>query len=79
MLVIFPQDTDSPIWIQDRLIRHVAVPQAPGSSTAATTKNKKGTPLPPPPQKTAMRREPRVGPASMKGPSAPRLAAGEAR
>ena len=31
-----------PIWIPDRLIRHVAVPQTPGSSTAATTKKEKG-------------------------------------
>ena len=26
---VFPQDTDSPIWIPDRLIRHVTVPQTP--------------------------------------------------
>ena len=39
---VFPQDIDSPIWIPDRLIRHVTAPQAPGPSTAATTK-KKGT------------------------------------
>ena len=43
---IFLQDADLPIWIPDRLIRHVTVPQAPGSSTAATTKKRKGTPLP---------------------------------
>ena len=53
---IFLQDADLPIWIPDRVIHHVAVPQAPGSSTAMTTKNKKGTPLPPPPHKTAMGR-----------------------
>ena len=43
---IFLQDADLPIWIPDRVIHHVAVPQAPGSSTAKTTKKKKGTPLP---------------------------------
>ena len=60
---IFPQDADSPIWIPGRLIRHVAVPQAPGSSTATTTKNKKGTPLLPLQHETAVCRELRVGPA----------------
>ena len=39
---IFPQGAELPIWIPDRLIRHVAVPQTPGSSTAATTKKEKG-------------------------------------
>jgi len=27
---IYPQEADSPIWIADRLIRHVAVPQTSG-------------------------------------------------
>ena len=31
---IFPQDADSPIYIRDRLIRHVAVPQTSGSPIA---------------------------------------------
>ena len=35
MFIFFPQDADSPIWILNRLIRHVTVPQAPGSSAAA--------------------------------------------
>ena len=35
---VFPQDTDSPIWVLDRLIRHVTAYQTPGSSTATTTK-----------------------------------------
>ena len=35
MFIFFPQDADSPIGILNRLIRHVAVPQAPGSSAAA--------------------------------------------
>lgn len=35
---IFPQDADSPIWIPDRLIHRVSVPQAPGSPIASTTK-----------------------------------------
>ena len=39
MLVHFPQDADSPIWILERLIHHVTAPQAPGSSIASTTKN----------------------------------------
>ena len=39
---IFPQDADSPIWIPDRLIRHVAAPQAPVPPIASTTK-KEGT------------------------------------
>ena len=39
---IFPQDADSPIWIPDRLIHHVAAPQAPSPSIARTTK-KEGT------------------------------------
>ena len=34
---IFPQDADSLIWILDRLIHHVAAPQAPGSPIASTT------------------------------------------
>ena len=37
---VFPQDADSPIWIQDRLIHHVTAPQTPGPPTASTTKNK---------------------------------------
>ena len=41
---IFLQDADLPIWIPDRVIHHVAVPQAPGSSTAKTTKKKKKGP-----------------------------------
>ena len=35
---IFPQEADSPIWIADRLIRHVAVPQTSGSPIALITK-----------------------------------------
>ena len=35
---IFPQDADSPIYIRDRLIRHVAVPQTSGSPIALITK-----------------------------------------
>ena len=35
---IFPQDADLPIWILDRLIRYVAAPQTPGSSTVVTPK-----------------------------------------
>ena len=35
---VFPQDADSPIWIPDRLIHHVLVPQTPGPPTASTTK-----------------------------------------
>ena len=35
---IFPQDADSPIYIRDRLIRHVAVPQTSSSPTASITK-----------------------------------------
>ena len=58
MLVFFPQDTDSSIWIPDRLIHHITVPQAPGSP-----KKKKGTPLQPPPWETAECPEPRAGPA----------------
>ena len=35
---IFPQDAFSPFWISHRLIRHVAAPQTPGSSTVMTQK-----------------------------------------
>ena len=35
---IFPQDADSPIYIRDRLIRHVAVPQTSSSPIASITK-----------------------------------------
>ena len=35
---IFPQDADSPIWIPDRLIHHVAVPQTSSSPIASITK-----------------------------------------
>ena len=67
----FPQDTDSPLWIPDRQIRHVAVPQASSSPIAS-----KGTPLPlpppPPPDRTAVCWEPWVGPAWLPGPSARR-------
>ena len=35
---IYPQEADSPIWIADRLIRHVAVPQTSGSPIALITK-----------------------------------------
>ena len=31
---VFPQDIDSPIWIPDRLIRHIAAPQTPGPPIA---------------------------------------------
>ena len=39
---IFPQDADSPIWVPDRLIRHVSAPRIPDSPAAATPK-KEGT------------------------------------
>ena len=35
---IFPQDADFPIYIRDRLIRHVAVPQTSSSPIASVTK-----------------------------------------
>ena len=35
---IFPQGADSPIWIPDRLIRHVTAPQTSGSPIALITK-----------------------------------------
>ena len=35
---IFPQDADSPIYIRDKLIRHVAVPKTSGSPIASITK-----------------------------------------
>ena len=35
---IFPQDADSPIYIRDRLIRHVAVPQTSSSPITLITK-----------------------------------------
>ena len=35
---IFPQDADSPIYIRNRLIRHVAVPQTSSSLIASITK-----------------------------------------
>ena len=76
---VFPQDADSPIWVPERLIHHVAVPQVPDSSTATNTKNKKRIPLSKPPQKTATHQELRAGPASLMGHSALCPLAGEAR
>ena len=38
---IFPQDTDSPVWVPDRLIHHVSAPRIP-YSTAATTLKEEG-------------------------------------
>ena len=35
---IFPQDADSPIWVPDRLIRHVSAHQIPDSTAAMTPK-----------------------------------------
>ena len=35
---IFPQDADSPIWVPDRLIRHVSAPWKPDSMAAVTPK-----------------------------------------
>ena len=32
---VFPQDADSPIWVPDRLIRHVSAPPIPDSMAAA--------------------------------------------
>ena len=65
---IFPQDADSPIWILDRLIHLVTVPQALGSSTATTTEKRKGTPMPLPPPATTAAQNSR-GPGAMGGAS----------
>ena len=40
---IFPQDADSPIWVPDRLIRHVSASRIPGSTAAATPKEKRAS------------------------------------
>ena len=45
---IFPQDADSPIWIPDRLIHHVTVPQRPGSRHAHSLTSPLPSQLPPP-------------------------------
>ena len=45
---VFPQDADSPIWIPDRLIHHVLVPQTPGPPTASTTKKEGASSTPTP-------------------------------
>ena len=45
---ISPQDADSPIWVPDKLIRHVSAPQIP-DSFASTTPEKEEAPSTPAP------------------------------
>ena len=40
---IFPQDSDSPIWVPDRLIRHVSAPRILDTPAAATPKNEEAS------------------------------------
>ena len=40
---IFPQDADSPIWVPDRLIRHVSASRIPGFTAAATPKEERAS------------------------------------
>ena len=35
---VFPQDADAPIWVPDRLIRHVSAPRIPESPATAISK-----------------------------------------
>ena len=46
------KDSSSPVWIADRLSRHVTVSQTSSSPIASTTKKKKDVPQPPPPPPT---------------------------
>ena len=49
---IFPQDADSPIWVPDRLIRHVSASRIPSSTAAATPKEKRASSAFAPPAST---------------------------
>ena len=40
---VFPQDADSPIWVPDRLIRHVSAPWIPDSTAATTLKEERAS------------------------------------
>ena len=45
---ISPQDADSPIWVPDKLIRHVSAPQIPDSSAAMTPEKEEAPSTPTP-------------------------------
>ena len=45
---IFPQDADSPIWVPDRLIRHVSAPRIPDSPATTISKEEEASSSPTP-------------------------------